>query len=177
MNKTPLYDSCYQQEDDNDILLQLLKAKVSTDESTGIRILDCDKDVFRQEGGCVIAKDGDRLHVCLSQGEKVQVPDGVRSIAFSAFHYGLCPNVRHVVFPQSVEAISGYAIASETVEEVTIHNAEAYISDYAFSWCRSLRAVHYPSQNKTIYLEHEPKCQVCHIEDVTEEWADEDLPF
>ena len=173
----PPYDSCYQQEDDNGILLQLLKAKVSTDESTGIRILDCDKDVFRQEGGCVIAKDGDRLHVCLSQGEKVQVPDGVRSIAFSAFHYGLCPNVRHVVFPQSVEAISGYAIASETVEEVTIHNAEAYISDYAFSWCRSLRAVHYPSQNKTIYLEHEPKCQVCHFEDVTEEWADEDLPF
>ena len=59
---TPLCDSCYQQEDDNGILLQLLKAKVSTDESTGIRILDCDKGVFSQEGGCIIAKDGNRLH-------------------------------------------------------------------------------------------------------------------
>lgn len=177
MNKTPLYDSCYQQEDDNDILLQLLRAKISIDESTGIRTIDYDKDVFRQEGSCVIAGDGDRLHMCLTLGERVEVPDGVRSIAFSAFHYGLCPNVRHVVFPQSVEAISGYAIASETVEEVTIHNAEAYISDYAFSWCLSLRAIHYPLLNKTIYLEREPERHVCHVEDVTEEWADEDLPF
>ena len=62
MNKTPLYDSWCQQEDDNGILLQLLKAKVSTDESAGIRILDCDKNLFRQEEGCVIARDGDRIH-------------------------------------------------------------------------------------------------------------------
>ena len=62
MNKTPLYDSFYQQEDDNDILLQLLRAKISIDESTGIRTIDCDKDVFSQEGGCVIARDGDRLY-------------------------------------------------------------------------------------------------------------------
>lgn len=41
----------------------------------------------------------------------------------------------------------------------------------------ALRAIHYPSQNKTIYLESEPERQVCHVEDVTEEWADEDLPF
>lgn len=177
MNKTPLYDCCYQQEDDNDILLQLLKANISTLERIGVTTLDCDKDVFRQEDGCVIARDGDRLHMCLTLAEKVEVPDGVRSIAFSAFHYGLCPNVRHVVFPQSVEAISGYAIASETVEEVTIHNAEAYISDYAFSWCLSLWAIHYPLLNKTIYLERKPKHQVYHVEDVTEEWADEDLPF
>lgn len=47
MNNTPLYNSWYQQEDDNDILLQLLRAKISIDESTGIRTLDCDKDVFR----------------------------------------------------------------------------------------------------------------------------------
>lgn len=177
MNKTPIYDSFYQQEDDNDILLQLLIAKISIDKSTGIRTIDCDKDVFRQEGSCVIAGDGDRLHMCLTLAEKVEVPDGVRSIAFSAFHYGLCPNVRHVVFPQSVEAISGYAIASETVEEVTIHNAEAYISDYAFSWCLSLRAIHYPLLNKTIYLESKPTRQVRYVEEVTEEWADEDLPF
>lgn len=58
----PPYDSCYQQEDDNDILLKLLKSKISTDESTGIRTLDCDKGVFSQEGGCIIAKDGNRLH-------------------------------------------------------------------------------------------------------------------
>lgn len=59
---TPLYDSFYQQEDDNDILLHLLRAKISIDESTGIRTIDCDKDVFRQEGSCVIAGDGDRLY-------------------------------------------------------------------------------------------------------------------
>lgn len=177
MNKTPLYDSCYQQEDDNDILLQLLRAKISIDESTGIRTLDCDKDVFRQEDGCIIARDCDRLHMCLTMGEEVEVPDGVRSVAFSAIYHELCPNVRHVVFPKSVESISGYAIVSETVEEVTIHNAEAYISDDAFSWCQSLRAIHYPMQNKTIYLEREPERHVCHVEDVTEEWADEDLPF
>lgn len=41
----------------------------------------------------------------------------------------------------------------------------------------ALRAIHYPSQNKTIYLEFEPERQVCYVEDVTEEWADEDLPF
>ncbi len=41
----------------------------------------------------------------------------------------------------------------------------------------ALRAIHYPLQNKTIYLEHKPKRQVYHVEDVTEEWADEDLPF
>lgn len=76
MNKTPFYDSCYQQEDDNDILLQLLKSKISIDESTGIRTIDCDKDVFRQEGSCVIASDGDRLHMCLTMGEEVEVPDG-----------------------------------------------------------------------------------------------------
>ncbi len=177
MNKTPLYDCCYQQEDDNDILLQLLKAKISTDEWIGGRTLDCDKDVFRQEGSCIIARDGDRLHMCLTMGEEVEVPDGVRSIALSAIHHELCPNVRHVVFPKSVESISGYAIVSETVEEVTIHNAGAYISDDAFSWCQSLRAIHYPMQNKTIYLEREPERHVCHVEDVTEEWADEDLPF
>ena len=33
MNNTPLYNSWYQQEDDNDILLQLLRAQISTDES------------------------------------------------------------------------------------------------------------------------------------------------
>lgn len=177
MNKTPLYDSCYQQEDDNGILLQLLKAKVSTDESTGVRIFDCDKDVFRQEDGCIIARDGDRLHMCLTIGEEVEVPDGVRSVAFSAIYHELCPNGRHVVFPKSVESISGYAIVSETVEEVTIHNAGAYISNDAFSWCPSLRAIHYPSQNKTIYLEREPERHVYHVEDVMEDWADEDLPF
>lgn len=173
----PPYDSCYQQEDDNDILLQLLKAKISIDKSTGIRTIDCDKDVFRQEDSCIIAGDGDRLHMCLTMGEEVEVPDGVKSIAMSAIHQELCPNIRHVIFPQSVEAISGYAIISETVEEVTIHNAGAYISDDAFSWCTSLRAIHYPSQNKTIYLERELERQVCHVEDVIEEWADEDLPF
>lgn len=72
---------------------------------------------------------------------------------------------------------SRYAIVSDTAEEITIHNAGAYISDDAFSWCTSLRAIHYPSENKTIYLESEPERQVCHVEDVTEEWADEDLPF
>ena len=41
----------------------------------------------------------------------------------------------------------------------------------------ALRVIHYPSQNKTIYLEREPKRYVCHVEDVTEEWADEDLLF
>ena len=87
MNKTPLYDSCYQQEDDNDILLQLLKANISIDESTGITSIDCDKDVFRQEDGCVIARDGDRLHMCLAMGEEVEVPDGVKSIALRAIHY------------------------------------------------------------------------------------------
>ena len=177
MNKTPLYDSCYQQEDDNDILLQLLKANISTLERTGVTTLDCDKDVFRQEEGCVIARDGDRLHMCLSFDKEIEVPDGVKSIAMSAIHQELCPNVRHVIFPQSVEAISGYAIISETVEEVTIHNAGAYISDDAFSWCTSLRAIHYPSENKTIYREFEPERHVCHVEDVTEDWADEDLPF
>ena len=177
MNKTPLYDSCYQQEDDNDILIELLKAKISTDESTGITTLDCDKDVFRQEDGCIIARDGDRLHMCLTIGEEVEVPDGVRSVAFSAIYHELCPNGRHVVFPKSVESISGYAIVSETVEEVTIHNAGAYISNDAFSWCPSLRAIHYPSQNKTIYLEREPERHVYHVEDVMEDWADEDLPF
>lgn len=110
MNKTPLYDSCYQQEDDNEILIKLFKAKISTDESTGIRTLDCDKDIFRQEGGCVIARDGNRLHMCLSLGEGVEVPDGVRSVTLSAIHYELCPNVWHVIFPQSVEAKSGYAV-------------------------------------------------------------------
>ena len=102
MNKTPLYDSFYQQEDDNDILLQLLRAKISIDESTGIRTLNCDKDVFRQEGSCIIARDGDRLHMCLTMGEEVEVPDGARSIALSAIRHELCPNVRHVIFPQSI---------------------------------------------------------------------------
>ena len=41
----------------------------------------------------------------------------------------------------------------------------------------ALRAIHYPLQNKTLYLEREPERHVCHVEDVTEEWADEDLPF
>ena len=177
MNKTPLYDSCYQQEDDNDILLQLLKAKISIDKSTGIRTIDCDKDVFRQEGSCVIASDGDRLHMCLTMGEEVEAPYGVKSIALSAIHQELCPNVRHVIFSQSIEAISGYAIVSDTVEEITIHNAGAYISNDAFSWCQSLRAIHYPLENKTIYLESEPERQMSHIDEVTEEWADEDLPF
>lgn len=76
MNKTPFYDFCYQQEDDNDIMLQLFKSKISIGESTGIRTIDCDKDVFRQEGSCVIASDGDRLHMCLTMGEEVEVPDG-----------------------------------------------------------------------------------------------------
>jgi len=177
MNGILFFYSCYQQEDDNDILLQLLKAKISTDESTGVRTLDCDKDVFRQEGSCIIAGDGERLHMCLTMDEEVEVPYGVKSIALSAIHQELCPNIRHVVFPKSVESISGYAIISEAVEEVTIHNTGAYISDDAFSWCTSLRAIHYPSENKTIYLEREPKHHVCHIEDVTEEWADENLPF
>lgn len=177
MNKTPLYDSCYQQEDDNEILIQLLKAKISTDESIGLRIIDCDKDIFRQEDGCVIARVGDRLHMCLSEGELVEISEGVRSVALSAIHEEQCPNVRHVIFPQSVEAISGYAIVSYTVEEVTVNNAGASISERAFSWCLSLRAIHYPSENKTIYQEREPKHQVCRVEEVADEWADEDLPF
>lgn len=59
--------------------------------------------------------------MCLTMGEEVEVPDGVRSIALSA--------------------------------------------------------IHYPMQNKTMYLEREPERQVYHVEDVTEEWAGDDLPF
>lgn len=84
MNRTPFYDSCYQQEDDNDILLQLLKSKISTDESIGSRTLDCDKDVFRQKGGCVIARNGDRFNT------KTDTPKGVCSKFIPMFTHLWC---------------------------------------------------------------------------------------
>ena len=57
MNGVLFFYSCYQQEENNDILVQLLRANISIDKSTGITFIDCDKDVFRRKDDFVVARE------------------------------------------------------------------------------------------------------------------------
>ena len=116
--------------------------KIFFDSQTGDLTIAHDKEKIRQEGPFLISKEDGRLHLCFSQEEVITVPDGVKSIASGAFTKELCPNLRHLILPESVDGVSHMAIGSDTLEQVSVWNKYIYISDAAFNQVRNEFAIH-----------------------------------
>lgn len=137
-------------------------------------------DLFRREGDFIISKMDDRLRKCVSDEEVIRVPDGVRSIGYDVFNERNCPNVKHVIFPESVEGICPYAAMSPTLEEITLNNRYIYISDEAFEHCRWLRFIHHVPERCTIHVGYVAREGLSTIRIVpinVPEYEEEDLPF
>ena len=109
-------------------------------------------ELFRQEGDFIITKTDDRVRKCVSMDEVIRIPDGVRSVGYDVFNERDCPNVKHIIFPESVEGICPYAVMGNTVEEITLNNKYIYISDDAFAYCYSLRLIHHIPERCTIHV-------------------------
>ena len=137
---------------DYEMLEMLEKGKSVLDENTGKYIVVLNTDLFRQEGDFIISKLDDRLRMCLSLEETIQIPSGVRSIGYDVFNERNCPNVKHIIFPESVEGICPYAVMSDTVEEITLNNKYIYISDEAFEHSYSLRLIHHMPERCIIHV-------------------------
>ena len=147
--------------------------------------LDFNADLFRQEGNFIISKLDDRLRMCLSLEEVIRIPSGVRSIGYDVFNGRNCPNVKHIIFPESVEGICPYAVMSDSVEEITLNNKYIYISDEAFEHCCSLRLIHHIPERCTIHVlphgnqgPHTVKIVPIHLPERKIDYhEDNDLPF
>jgi len=148
------------QNSDEEIFEALTQTVEVIDETTGRKKVEFDAKQFRQEGDFIISNDENRLHMCLSTDEVIHVPEGVKSIAFSAFFEEFCPNARHIILSNTVDGISPRAIVGYTVEELTINNKYIYISEYAFVWCPSLRKIHHIPGGATIHTRQDSKIGV-----------------
>lgn len=143
---THYYDSLACSMRDHDASSVWIKDRILFIDEDGRRTLAYDEGKLRQEGDFLISIDENRLHLCFSQDEEVWVPEGVRSIATGAFLSELCPNVRHIILPQTVDGISRGAICCATLEQMTINNKYVYISDESFGQISDELAVHMKDQ-------------------------------
>ena len=140
---THYYDSLACSMRDVDALREWIKGQdVVVDNDTCQRTILHDATKIRQEGDFLISRDEDRLHLCFSQEEVITVPDGVRSIAAGAFTHKYCPNVRHIILPESVDGISPYAFCCDRLNQISVNNKYVYISDAAFEIGHEGLAIH-----------------------------------
>lgn len=158
------YDCQLLQKHDEEILETLGKTAKVVDETTGRKQAVFDTKMFRQEGDFIISNGENRLHLCLSTDEVVQVPEGVKSIALGAFNEEFCPNAKHIILSSTVDGVSPHAIISHKVEELTVNNKYIFISEDAILSCSSLRMIHHIPGGATIYVKPDKRMEVHHAQ-------------
>lgn len=94
---------------------------------------------FKAEGGTVYTKDGETLLAHAGSAESFAIPQGVKTIANSAFWY--CENLKAVTLPTSLTTIEQDAFNGSGLSTVSIPQSVETIGDMAFAYCKSLDTV------------------------------------
>lgn len=94
---------------------------------------------FKAEGGTVYTKDGETLLAHAGSAESFAIPQGVKTIANSAFWY--CENLKAVTLPTSLTTIEQDAFNGSGLSTVSIPQSVENIGDMAFAYCKSLDTV------------------------------------
>lgn len=66
------------------------------------------------------------------EGDSFTVPDGVQTIEQLSF--SKCKNLKHIVFPQSVDEINGQAFSYTKLSSIAVYNADCWIDDAAYGY-------------------------------------------
>lgn len=94
---------------------------------------------FKAEGGTVYTKDGETLLAHAGSAESFAIPQGVKTIANSAFWY--CENLKAVTLPTSLTTIEKDAFNGSGLSTVSIPQSVETIGDMAFAYYKSLDTV------------------------------------
>lgn len=94
---------------------------------------------FKAEGGTVYTKDGETLLAHAGSAESFAIPQGVKTIANSAFWY--CENLKAVTLSTSLTTIEQDAFNGSGLSTVSIPQSVETIGDMAFAYCKSLDTV------------------------------------
>lgn len=94
---------------------------------------------FKAEGGTVYTKDGETLLAHAGSAESFAIPQGVKTIANSAFWY--CENLKAVTLPTSLTTIEQDAFNGSGLSTVSIPQSVETIGDMAFAYYKSLDTV------------------------------------
>lgn len=90
---------------------------------------------------------GETLTKYTGQGGNVVIPDGVTTIATSAFHG--CTTLKSITIANGVKQVEAFAFQGCTaLEEVTIGNGVLGIGNYAFVDCTALKTVTFPASGQ-----------------------------
>lgn len=103
---------------------------------------------FKAEGGTVYTKDGETLLAHAGSAESFAIPQGVKTIANSAFWY--CENLKAVTLPTSLTTIEQDAFNGSGLSTVSIPQSVETIGDMAFAYCKSLDTVKVKWENPPI---------------------------
>ena len=98
-----------------------------------------DNPYFKAEGGTVYTKNGETLLAHAGSAEHFSPPEGVETIANSAFWY--CENLKAVTLPTSLTTIEQDAFNGSGLSTVSIPQSVETIGDMAFAYCKSLDTV------------------------------------
>ena len=103
---------------------------------------------FTFNNGLLISREG-VLISCLSNNEKIIIPNSVTSIGDNAFE--CCTSLTSIEIPNSVTSIGYYAFyGCESLTSIEIPNSVTSIGDSAFSWCYSLESIEIPNSVTSI---------------------------
>ena len=111
-------------------------------------IVDSDNAVFNSRGNCnAIIETG--TNTLVVGCKNTVIPDGVKSIGDSAFHY--CTGLTSIKLPDSVTLIDDYAFfVCENLESVNIPDGVTRIGEMAFANCDSLKILVFPESVTSI---------------------------
>lgn len=98
-----------------------------------------DNPYFKAESGTVYTKNGETLLAHAGSAEHFSPPEGVETIANSAFWY--CENLKAVTLPTSLTTIEQDAFNGSGLSTVSIPQSVETIGDMAFAYCKSLDTV------------------------------------
>ena len=107
-----------------------------------------DNPYFKAEGSTVYTKDGETLLAHAGSAESFAIPQGVKTIANSAFWY--CENPKTISLPASLKTIEKEVFYGSALTKVSIPKSVENIGDMAFGFCYSLDTVNVKWENPPI---------------------------
>lgn len=107
-----------------------------------------DNPYFKAEGGTVYTKNGETLLAHAGSAEHFSPPEGVETIANSAFWY--CENPKTISLPASLKTIEKEVFYGSALTKVSIPQSVENIGDMAFGFCYSLDTVNVKWENPPI---------------------------